>query len=1788
MDGELDNSQTVQRIRQNVESLIIGANLPLSAFFDGKIDEVAVYDDELTQDDIKQLMQFNSLQLDLNNMVLHYDFEEGTGNTINDQSGKLITGSAINNPSWALGHVGTYALNFDGSDDYVVSNNVLQGLDNTFSMSFWLNTTNGGTQYLISQDRASNDTTGEWWINTNTSGFLEFSWRDGGSVSTYTATSAPLNDGNWNHVFVNYNGSELRFYRNGTLINTFSATIDLPVIEAPIWIARDIRFDTDYYGGMLDHLYIFDDSMSTAKISELYNAFYPSFAPYGGDCPQLIGSWDFEEGSGTATRDESGYGNTGSLNNSPAWILGQSGAYGLDFSGTSLEHIDYGVTDLSLGSSFSIAFWLKSDGSDFRETIIAKGIPGTAGHFQAYLNFGELYFRTDVPATIDQSSSYVFDDDIWHHVVINYNGGAFIFYVDGQSVSSASQSFTIPALDAQMMVGRRTDVTANEFNGQLDQLLIYNCALSEDQINRLLTLGTIEELERQEIKVFFRAKDPAGVSVGTTNSVCISGAMFTDGRPANQGCDVDLANVVILNTGVIAGNVWSDVDGDGWQGTTGYETGEGGIPGVRVVLEACDAVSGGSCTGTITRDTVSTDVNGNYEFQGLFQGTYYRAYVISADIPDSSPSQTGDPDDDPNRSSGDGNLCNTCNENWDNEGSWFQMLVDTWGGENEEIYDINFGYQIAGSIFGIVWDDVDGDGTRGINEPPISGVTVNLSGGATATTDADGLYTFPDITPGNYTVSVDLASLSGGPWSATGESDGTINNSISVTMTNGEVSGSHEFGFMAQGFSYIGDELYYDWDGDGVRDLNEEGIPNITVYLYRDVNQNGLKDAFDISLSSTTTDQDGIYIFDFLPGGEYLVGVDENDPDFPQAMQTGDPDEDGTCATCDGWGAASIDGFFPDEEGDFGYRPLGSASIGDFVWYDKNGDALQDGLIETGISYIGVTLYVDLNRDGVYDTVRTTQTNFLGNYSFDDLPDGDFEIVVDSTDNGLPTDPVGNAYSLTTSGRYRFSIDNGSITEINGVSCTACNLNLDFGFTSLSLMGDMVYWDANANGTQDAGESGVAGVTVYLCEGTGSCNSGNAVETTTTSDGTDGQPVGYYQFSGLSAGVYTVSVETATGPLSGAIQTADPNSDGLACDDPNRVALGYPNCDNAYTRQLIPGTFYTGADFGYQPSGVIGDKVWFDQNGDGIQDDNEQGIAGVEIYLCNGAGVCTPAAAFDTITTDYDGLYSFYEVGNGTYSITVVPPAGYTPTTGAESVGSSNVDVVISGGSITSINGNACSNCDLSVDFGYELVGSHSISGTVCLDDGTEDGICSGLAGELPQQSVLVYLYNDDGLLIGTTSTDASGDYSFSNLISDTYQVVINRSLAPLDRADLTTTNADVPSGGNITSSGPNVYLTIPVSANVSDADFAFVVNIDFDFGDLPLPYLTTNDANPLAAYHEVPASPNLYLGSAVDSETDGQRSGDAFGDDNGGSDDEDGVTFINEFGWSVGDPGLGNGGIVDVTVTGTGWLAAWIDFNQDGDFGDVGEMIISESVSTSTTRYNFSIPNGTTLAGEYFSRFRLFETQPIIPLASSAGYAANGEVEDYMISLQPLPVELLEFDGRWQEQHAYLHWTAAATEEVKEYVLERSFDQQSYSPIHRTEALSGNDLNHYDYLDRAVMDLGHEQYYYRVKEVDAAGKVQVSQVVELQVGESPYLNLNIYPNPVRDMMTIDYTLMRLEGENLRITNSLGQELWRKDFAIGEGQKGSVQLNTSQWAEGIYYLELTHEQGSKVWKFVVQ
>ena len=261
--------------------------------------------------------------------------------------------------------------------------------------------------------------------------------------------------------------------------------------------------------------------------------------------------------------------------------------------------------------------------------------------------------------------------------------------------------------------------------------------------------------------------------------------------------------------------------------------------------------------------------------------------------------------------------------------------TDSWNGSTWDWTNISFGYSVPPALYGTVWEDIDGDGVRDEGEPGIAGVTVNLSGGssATATTDAEGNYNFGDLSATNYTLTVSTGTLPsvGGSWTETAESDGSINNSISYTLTAGEISGSHDFGFQPSGTADIGDMIYYDWNRDGAQDASDEGIANITVSLYRDVNGNGVKDDSDVFLANTSTDANGAYLFSNYPLGDYLVVVDENDTDFPDASQTGDPDESGTCSSCDGLASVSIDGSTDDLTIDFGYQALEQLSLE--IWF---------------------------------------------------------------------------------------------------------------------------------------------------------------------------------------------------------------------------------------------------------------------------------------------------------------------------------------------------------------------------------------------------------------------------------------------------------------------------------------------------------------------------------------------------------------------------------------------------------------------------------------------------------------------------------------------------------------------------------------------------------------------------------------------------------------------------------------------------------------------------------------
>ncbi len=153
------------------------------------------------------------------------------------------------------------------------------------------------------------------------------------------------------------------------------------------------------------------------------------------------------------------------------------------------------------------------------------------------------------------------------------------------------------------------------------------------------------------------------------------------------------------------------------------------------------------------------------------------------------------------------------------------------------------------------------------------------------------------------------------------------------------------------------------------------------------------------------------------------------------------------------------------------------------------------------------------------------------------------------------------------------------------------------------------------------------------------------------------------------------------------------------------------------------------------------------------------------------------------------------------------------------------------------------------------------------------------------------------------------------------------------------------------------------------------------DFGDAPTPYPVTLAEN--GARHTVGP---LFLGSFVDAELNGAHSVAAAGD---GS-DEDGILFLT---------GLSPGQTESIQVTASlpgGLLNAWIDWNADGDWSDVGEYVfVEQTLAAGANSLALNVPASVS-TGNKVARFRLSTATAV----DVTGLAPDGEVEDYVVSV--------------------------------------------------------------------------------------------------------------------------------------------------------------------------------------------
>ena len=517
------------------------------------------------------------------------------------------------------------------------------------------------------------------------------------------------------------------------------------------------------------------------------------------------------------------------------------------------------------------------------------------------------------------------------------------------------------------------------------------------------------------------------------------------------------------------------------------------------------------------------------------------------------------------------------------------------------------------SIGDYVWYDEDSDGLQDETESGIAGVTVFLDldengalddGEPFTTTNALGIYAFANLAAGEYLVQiVDDAVLDG--YDLT-----TGNLPLTVNLAESQHYDQADFGYDDDPEdAAIGDYVWFDQDGGGDQDETESGLPGVTVYL--DLNENGILDGGE---PSATTGENGIYSITGLAAGDYLIQVDPGTVPAGYELTTGNLPLPVTLLESEVYAGA-----------DFGYDgDARDAAIGDYVWLDQDGDAEQDGT-ESGLE--GITVFVDLNGSADLDPGEPFATTAAdGIYTITGLAAGDYLIQVDP-------DTVPAGYDLTTDNLPFFvSLDESEV--YNGA---------DFGYdddAEDASVGDYVWFDRDGDAVQDPDEDGLPGVTVYLdLDADASIDPGEPYAET--------NGYGEYQITGLAAGEYLVRVHPATIPAGYELTTANL---------PFPVILGESG-------------LVDDADFGYDDDAEdasIGDYVWFDRDGDSVQDAIEPGLSGVTIFLdLNRNGILDldePSA----ITDDY-GQYRITGLSAGTYLVRLDPaaiPVGYELTTG--------------------------------------------------------------------------------------------------------------------------------------------------------------------------------------------------------------------------------------------------------------------------------------------------------------------------------------------------------------------------------------------------------------------------------------------------------------------------------------------------------------------------------------------
>jgi hypothetical protein len=176
------------------------------------------------------------------------------------------------------------------------------------------------------------------------------------------------------------------------------------------------------------------------------------------------------------------------------------------------------------------------------------------------------------------------------------------------------------------------------------------------------------------------------------------------------------------------------------------------------------------------------------------------------------------------------------------------------------------------------------------------------------------------------------------------------------------------------------------------------------------------------------------------------------------------------------------------------------------------------------------------------------------------------------------------------------------------------------------------------------------------------------------------------------------------------------------------------------------------------------------------------------------------------------------------------------------------------------------------------------------------------------------------------------------------------------------------------------------------------------------------------------------------------------------------------------------------------------------------------------------------------------------------------------------LPIDLLYFKANLDGKKVRLDWATGSEQNVDYFIVERSRNGKEFTKVFQTPA-KGQSSNLVEYLgfDTAPME---GLSYYRLKEVDADGKIFYSDLSSVMIGIQTPL-YSVYPNPVQDHL-INFEIPVEEDLSIELYDAVGKLVLEGTIKNAEGSNKTVVNLPSNIAVGSYQMTLKNIQGEIV------